>query len=209
MKDRIEDVKDRWRLDTVVLDAGHGGKDGGTQGKYGTKEKDIVLDITKRIGRLLENNTKIKVVYTREEDVWLPVRRRTEIANENNGKLFISIHANANNNRTIKGFETYLLSPGKSEDAVAVASRENSVIQMEEKKNGYEKLSGEVLIMATMAQSMFVKESENLASIIQMELDKQLDSPNRGVKQAGFYVLIGASMPNVLVEVGFLSNPTE
>ena len=209
MKDRIEDVKDRWRLDTVVLDAGHGGKDGGTQGKYGTKEKDIVLDITKRIGRLLENNTKIKVVYTREEDVWLPVRRRTEIANENNGKLFISIHANANNNRTIQGFETYLLSPGKSEDAVAVASRENSVIQMEEKKNGYEKLSGEGLIMATMAQSMFVKESENLASIIQMELDKQLDSPNRGVKQAGFYVLIGASMPNVLVEVGFLSNPTE
>ena len=209
MKDRIEDVKDRWRLDTVVLDAGHGGKDGGTQGKYGTKEKDIVLDITKRIGRLLENNTKIKVVYTREEDVWLPLRRRTEIANENNGKLFISIHANANNNRTIQGFETYLLSPGKSEDAVAVASRENSVIQMEEKKNGYEKLSGEGLIMATMAQSMFVKESENLASIIQMELDKQLDSPNRGVKQAGFYVLIGASMPNVLVEVGYLSNPTE
>ena len=209
MKDRIEDVKDRWRLDTVVLDAGHGGKDGGTQGKYGTKEKDIVLDITKRIGRLLENNTKIKVVYTREEDVWLPLRRRTEIANENNGKLFISIHANANNNRTIQGFETYLLSPGKSEDAVAVASRENSVIQMEEKKNGYEKLSGEGLIMATMAQSMFVKESENLASIIQMELDKQLDSPNRGMKQAGFYVLIGASMPNVLVEVGYLSNPTE
>ncbi|SVE24719.1 uncharacterized protein METZ01_LOCUS477573, partial [marine metagenome] len=101
------------------------------------------------------------------------------------------------------------LSPGKSEDAVAVASRENSVIQMEEKNNGYEKLSGEGLIMATMAQSMFVKESEDLASIIQMELDKQLDSPNRGVKQAGFYVLIGASMPNVLVEVGYLSNPTE
>tara|TARA_B100000315_G_scaffold185785_1_gene174947 strand:+ start:353 stop:1828 length:1476 start_codon:yes stop_codon:yes gene_type:complete len=209
MKDRIEDVKDRWRLDTVVLDAGHGGKDGGTQGKYGTKEKDIVLDITKRIGRLLENNTKIKVVYTREEDVWLPLRRRTEIANENNGKLFISIHANANNNRTIQGFETYLLSPGKSEDAVAVASRENSVIQMEEKNNGYEKLSGEGLIMATMAQSMFVKESEDLASVIQMELDKQMDSPNRGVKQAGFYVLIGASMPNVLIEVGYLSNPTE
>ena len=209
MKDRIENVKDRWRLDTVVLDAGHGGKDSGTQGKYGTKEKDIVLDITKRIGRLLENNTKIKVVYTREEDVYLLLRRRTEIANENNGKLFISIHANANNNRTIQGFETYLLSPGKSEDAIAVASRENSVIQMEEKKNGYEKLSGEGLIMATMAQSMFVKESEDLASIIQMELDKQLDSPNRGVKQAGFYVLIGASMPNVLVEVGYLSNPTE
>jgi N-acetylmuramoyl-L-alanine amidase len=115
---RIEDVKNRWKLDKVVLDAGHGGKDPGTTSRFGAKEKDIVLDITKRIGRLLETNTNIKVVYTREEDVFIPLRRRAEIANENNGKLFISIHANANNNRTIQGFETYFLSPGKSEDAV-------------------------------------------------------------------------------------------
>tara|TARA_Y100000590_G_scaffold380764_1_gene449317 strand:+ start:1383 stop:2729 length:1347 start_codon:yes stop_codon:yes gene_type:complete len=206
---RIEDVKNRWKLDKVVLDAGHGGKDPGTTSRFGVKEKDIVLDIAKRIGRLLETNTNIKVVYTREEDVFIPLRKRAEIANENNGKLFISIHANANNNRTVQGFETYFLSPGKNEDAVMVASRENSVIQMEERKNGYEKLTDEGLIMATMAQSMFMKESEDLAAVIQMELDKRLTTPNRGVKQAGFYVLYGASMPHAYLEVGFLSNPKE
>ena len=205
----IEDVKDRWRLDTVVLDAGHGGKDPGSQGKYGTKEKDVVLDITKRVGRLLEKNAGIKVVYTRDEDVFVPIIDRTKMANDTNGKLFVSVHANANKNRKIQGFETYLLRPGKSEDAIEVASRENAVIKLEEKTGQYDNLTGENLIMATMAQSMFMKESEDLAAIIQMELDKRLNTPNRGVKQAGFYVLIGASMPNVLVEVGFISNPAE
>ena len=205
----IEDVKERWRLDTVVLDAGHGGKDPGSQGKYGTKEKDVVLDITKRVGRLLEKNAGIKVVYTRDEDVWVPIIDRTKMANDANGKLFVSVHANSNPNRKIQGFETYLLRPGKSEDAIEVASRENAVIKLEEKTGQYDNLTGENLIMATMAQSMFMKESEDLAAIIQMELDKRLNTPNRGVKQAGFYVLIGASMPNVLVEVGFISNPAE
>ncbi len=205
----IEDVKERWRLDTVVLDAGHGGKDPGSQGKYGTKEKDVVLDITKRVGRLLEKNAGIKVVYTRDEDVFIGLIDRTKMANDANGKLFVSVHANSNPNRKIQGFETYLLRPGKSEDAIEVASRENAVIKLEEKTGQYDNLTGENLIMATMAQSMFMKESEDLAAIIQMELDKRLNTPNRGVKQAGFYVLIGASMPNVLVEVGFISNPAE
>ena len=205
----IEDVKERWRLDIVVLDAGHGGKDPGSQGKYGTKEKDVVLDITKRVGRLLEKNTGIKVVYTRDEDVFIGLIDRTKMANDANGKLFVSVHANSNPNRKIQGFETYLLRPGKTEDAIEVASRENAVIKLEEKTGQYDNLTGENLIMATMAQSMFMKESEDLAAIIQMELDKRLNTPNRGVKQAGFYVLIGASMPNVLVEVGFISNPAE
>ena len=204
----VEEAKARWRLDTVVLDAGHGGKDPGSRGKYGTKEKDVVLDITKRVGKLLAQN-RIKVVYTREEDVFIPLIDRTKMANDANGKLFVSIHANSNPNSKVQGFETYLLRPGKSEDAIEVASRENSVIKLEEKTQQYENLTGENLIMATMAQSMFMKESENLASMIQSELDKKLDTPNRGVKQAGFYVLVGASMPNVLVEVGYLSNPTE
>ena len=206
--EHIDDVKKRWHLDTVVLDAGHGGKDPGAIGKYGTMEKDVVLDIVKRTGKLLEKSG-IKVFYTRDEDVFVPLLERTKMANDTNGKLFVSIHANANKNRKIQGFETYLLRPGKSEDAIEVASRENSVINLEEIKDQYADLSGEALIMATMAQSMFMKESEDLASIIQMELDKRLSTPNRGVKQAGFYVLIGASMPNVLVEVGFLSNPSE
>jgi N-acetylmuramoyl-L-alanine amidase len=206
--EHIDDVKKRWRLDTVVLDAGHGGKDPGAIGKYGVQEKDVVLDITKRTGKLLEKSG-IKVFYTRDEDVFVPLLQRTKMANESNGKLFVSIHANANKNRKVQGFETFLLRPGKSEDAIEVASRENSVIQLEEFTDKYADLTGEALIMATMAQSMFMKESEDLASIIQMELDKRLNTPNRGVKQAGFYVLIGASMPNVLVEVGFLSNPSE
>ena len=207
----IKDMKNRWRLDTIVLDAGHGGKDPGTIGRKGTTEKDIVLDITKRVGSLLEENTHINVMYTREEDVFIPVWKRTKIANEANGKLFVSIHVNSNPNRSVRGFETYLLKPGKTDDAIEVASRENAVIKMEEGKTRkkYNAMTGENLIMATMAQSMFMKESEDLAAYIQEALDPLLDSPNRGLKQAGFYVLIGASMPNVLVEVGFISNPNE
>ena len=132
------------------------------------------------------------------------------MANEKNGKLFISIHANANPNKKVRGFETYLLRPGKTNDAIAVASRENSVINLEENKtNFYDKLEGSNLIMATMAQSMYMKESEYLAALIQEEIGKKVSSKNRGVKQAGFYVLVGASMPNVLVEVGYLSNKYE
>ena len=208
LEDHIEEVRDRWHLDIVVLDAGHGGKDPGAIGKHGTKEKDVALDITKRAGHLLEKSG-INVVYTRDEDVFIPLLDRTKIANESKGKLFVSIHANANKNRKVQGFETYLLRPGKSEDAIEVATRENSVISMEDFTDPYEDLAGEALIMATMAQSTFMKESEDLASMMQMELDKKLTTPNRGVKQAGFYVLIGASMPNALVEVGFLSNPYE
>ena len=208
--DRIKDVRDKWRLNTIVLDAGHGGKDGGTVGRKGTKEKDITLDIAKRVARLLEKNTRIRVVLTRDEDVFVPLKKRTKIANESNGKIFVSIHVNANPNRRVRGFETYLLRPGKTDDAIAVAARENAVIKLEDRaQKKYGKSSGESLIMATMAQSMYLKESEELASIIQNELDDRLSSPNRGVKQAGFYVLIGASMTNVLIETGFLSNSIE
>jgi N-acetylmuramoyl-L-alanine amidase len=207
---RIKEVKSQWEIDTIVLDAGHGGKDPGTVGKYGTKEKTVVLDVVKRIGRLLTKNTNMNVVYTRDEDVFIPLWQRTKMANENNGKIFISVHANGNRNRKAHGFETYLLRPGKTQDAIDIAAEENAAIKYEESRNGkYEELTHEGLILATMAQSMFMKESESLAGQIQHELNKELKSPNRGVKQAGFYVLIGASMPNVLLEVGFLTNPDE
>ena len=207
---RIKEVKDRWKLDTIVLDAGHGGKDPGTMGQRGTKEKDIALDITKRVGLLLEKNTKLKVVYTREEDVFIPLWKRTKIANESNGKVFLSIHLNGSPNKAVYGFETYLLRPGKTEDAIEVASRENEVIKFEDRTdNRYKDLSGENLIMATMAQSIFMRESEELAAMIQEEMAKKIKSKNRGVKQAGFHVLIGASMPNILVEAGYLTNRNE
>tara|TARA_Y100000996_G_scaffold308198_1_gene244929 strand:- start:1625 stop:3118 length:1494 start_codon:yes stop_codon:yes gene_type:complete len=207
---RINKVKDRWKLDTIVLDAGHGGKDPGTLGRRGTKEKDIALDITKRIGLLLEKNTKLKVIYTRREDVFIPIWERTKIANEANGKMFLSIHLNGNPNKTAYGFETYLLRPGKTEDAIEVAHRENEVIKLEDRsENKYRDLSGENLIIATMAQSVYMKESEELAAMIQEEMGKKVKSKNRGVKQAGFHVLIDASMPNVLIEAGFLTNANE
>ena len=207
---RIKEVKNRWRLDTIVLDAGHGGKDPGTMGQRGTKEKDIALDITKRVGLLLEKNTKLKVIYTREEDIFIPLWKRTKIANESNGKMFLSIHLNGSPNKSAYGFETYLLRPGKTEDAIEVASRENEVIKFEERTdNRYKDLSGENLIMATMAQSVFMKESEELAAMIQEEMAKKIKSKNRGVKQAGFHVLIGASMPNILIEAGYLTNRNE
>lgn len=203
-------IKSRWELDTVVLDAGHGGKDAGALGKNGTKEKDITLDIVKRVGRLLEKNTHIKVKYTRNEDVFVPLWKRTRIANEVNGKLFVSVHVNGNRNRSARGFETYLLKPGRNDDAIEVAARENGVIELEESREGlYPELTAENMIMATMAQSMFMKESEDLAGMVQKEMQHNLNSKNRGVKQAGFVVLVGASMPNVLVEVGFITNPTE
>jgi len=121
----------------------------------------------------------------------------------------VSIHINSNPNRKVKGFDTYFFSSAYSAEAIEVAARENSVIEFEEEKINYEKLSMERKITATMASSMFLKESEGLAAIIQEELDKILNTPNRGVKQAGFYVLSGASMPCVLIEGGFVSNPSE
>ena len=207
---RINKVKDRWKLDTIVLDAGHGGKDPGTSGRKGTREKNIALDIVKRVGRLLEKNTKLKVIYTRREDVFIPIWERTKIANEANGKMFLSIHLNSNPNKTAYGFETYFLRQGKTEDAIEVAFRENEVIKLEDRsKNKYRDLSGENLIIATMAQSMHMKESEELAAMIQEEMAKKVKSKNRGVKQAGFHVLIDASMPNVLIEAGYLTNSNE
>ena len=207
---RINKVRDRWKLDTIVLDAGHGGKDPGTSGRRGTKEKDIALDIVKRIGMLLEKNTKLKVIYTRREDVFVPLWKRTEMANESNGKMFISIHLNSSPNKTAYGFETYLLRPGMTEDAIEVAFRENEVIKLEDRsKEKYKDLSGEKLIMATMAQSIFMKESEELAAMVQEEMGKKVKSKNRGVKQAGFHVLIDATMPNVLIEAGYLTNANE
>jgi len=208
--ERIKEVKNQWELDTVVLDAGHGGKDPGAMGRNGTKEKTVVLDIVKRVGKLLTKNTNVKVVYTRDEDVFIPLWERTKIANENNGKIFISIHANATRSREVHGFETYLLRPGKTADAIEVAALENAAIQYEENRHDrYQDMTSEGQILATMAQSMFMKESESLAALIQKEVDKESSFENRGVKQAGFYVLIGASMPNVLIEVGFISNPSE
>lgn len=208
--DRIKNMRNKWLLDTIVIDAGHGGKDPGAVGKGGLLEKTITLDVAKKLGRMIEREMGVNVVYTRQEDVFIPLWKRTKIANDSGGKVFLSIHVNASpSSRSAKGFETFLLRPGKTKDAIDVAARENGVIQLEEKNHEYKESSNENLILATMAQSSFMKESEFLAAEIQRQLDRVLSTPNRGVKQAGFHVLVGASMPNVLIELGFISNREE
>ncbi len=199
--------KKKWQFDTIIIDPGHGGKDPGSVGHKGTKEKDIVLDVSKRLARKIQKNLRIKTVLTRDEDVFVRLQDRTKFANTNEGDLFISIHVNSNESKKPYGFETYLLKPGRNQEAINVALRENSVIELE--GNEFEKLTDEQLIQATIAQSGFVQYSEKFAALIQEEIDKRVQSRNRGVKQAGFYVLMGASMPNVLIELGYISNPNE
>ena len=199
--------KKKWQFDTIIIDPGHGGKDPGSVGYKGTKEKDIVLDVSKRLARKIQKNLRVKTILTRDEDVFVRLQDRTKFANANEGDLFISIHVNSNESKKPYGFETYLLKPGRNQEAINVALRENSVIELE--GNKFEQLTDEQLIQATIAQSGFVQYSEKFAALVQEEIDKRVQSRNRGVKQAGFYVLMGASMPNVLIELGYISNPNE
>ena len=199
--------KKKWQFDTIIIDPGHGGKDPGSIGYKGTKEKDIVLDVSKRLARKIQKNLRVKTILTRDEDVFIRLQDRTKFANTNEGDLFISIHVNSNESKKPYGFETYLLKPGRNQEAINVALRENSVIELE--GNKFEQLTDEQLIQATIAQSGFVQYSEKFAALVQEEIDKRVQSRNRGVKQAGFYVLMGASMPNVLIELGYISNPNE
>tara|TARA_Y100000748_G_scaffold264969_1_gene234588 strand:- start:411 stop:1562 length:1152 start_codon:yes stop_codon:yes gene_type:complete len=203
----LRNEKEKWEFKTIVIDAGHGGKDPGAVGYRGTKEKDIALDVAKRLEKKLSKNMNVKIIMTREEDIFLRLSERTKIANESNGNLFISIHTNAAEDRRASGFETFLIGPNKNEAAVRVAARENAVLELEGITG--KKLSNEDLIQATIAQSAFASKSEQFASMVQKEIKKRVQSKDRGVKQAGFYVLMGASMPNVLVELGFISNPSE
>jgi len=207
---KIEETRKKWKINTIVLDAGHGGKDPGAIGINKLQEKTVSLDIARHLTKLLERNLEIKIINTRTEDVFIPLWKRTKIANNSNGDIFISIHANSTTKSSkIKGYETFLLRVGKTTEAIEVAKRENSVISLEEKTNRYTNLTDENLILATIEQNSNMKFSEDLAETIQNKLSEKIKSKNRGVKQAGFHVLVGAAMPNVLVEVGFLSNKEE
>lgn len=203
----LKSEKQKWEFKTIVIDAGHGGKDPGAVGYRGTKEKDIALDVAKRLEKKISKNMDVKVVMTRDEDVFLRLSERTKIANENNGSLFISIHTNAAEDRRASGFETFLIGLNKNEYAAKVAARENAVLELEGKTG--QELTGEDLIQATIAQAAFASSSETFADMVQKEIKKRVQSRDRGVKQAGFVVLARASMPNVLVELGFISNPAE
>ncbi len=201
--------KEKWDFDVIVIDPGHGGKDAGAIAVNGAKEKDINLAIALKLGQLIkENLSDVKVVYTRKTDVFVDLYKRGKIANENNGKLFISIHCNSTPKKPSEasGFEVYLLRPGRTKEAIAIAEFENSVIQYEEDPNRYQKLTDENFILVSMAQSAYMRFSEKFAEILHNQFSDHPVISSRGVKQAGFYVLVGASMPNVLIETGFLSN---
>ncbi len=201
--------RDKWAFDVIVIDPGHGGKDPGAIGKKGTQEKTIVLQVAKRLKPLLEEHLNVRVVMTRDKDVFVPLSERGKIANAAGGKLFLSLHCNAAHNKRARGIETYFLAPARRERALKVALAENSVIKYEETTAEYPDLNDEGYILTAMAQSHFMKESEELASVVQDKTSRTLNLPNRGVDQAGFYVLIGASMPAILFEMGFLSHPKE
>ncbi|MCO6465789.1 MAG: N-acetylmuramoyl-L-alanine amidase [Bradyrhizobiaceae bacterium] len=198
-----------WSLDVIVLDAGHGGKDVGAKGVNGVYEKDVTLSIARKLRALIEEAfPSTKVVMTRDSDTFVELYRRTQIANEAKGKLFISIHCNSMPTipHPAGGCETYILRPGRNEDAARVAELENASVKLEGSTNKYDGLDADQLIVATMAQRSFVRFSEELARKIQRHASSSTGLANRGVNQAGFFVLVGASMPNVLFETAFLSN---
>lgn len=195
-------------LRTIVLDPGHGGKDPGAVGPSGLKEKDIVLDISLRLKRLIEERMPARVVMTRSEDAFVPLEERTSIANRSKGDFFISIHVNAAPRSKAVGFETYFLSKEPSDnDARASAFRENMVVSLEGVSP--REMANLQAILWDLAQTMYIQESSELAQMVQDELDKILRVDNRGIKTAPFFVLMGAAMPSILVETAFISNPEE
>jgi N-acetylmuramoyl-L-alanine amidase len=197
-------------LKLLVLDAGHGGHDTGAVGPSGLMEKEIVLDVTRRVARMVESGLGVKVVMSRDSDVFVPLRERTNFANKQRADLFVSIHANAHPQAVSEGVETYFLSSEASDNAARqVAAVENGVVQLE--SSGGSRQRGDMLksILWDLAQSEFQEESSFMAETVQDSMSKSLSLVNRGVKQAGFYVLGGAAMPAILIEIGFLTNRKE
>lgn len=197
----------------VVIDPGHGGKDPGAVNKS-IREKDIVLGIGLKLGKLInENHPDVKVVYTRSTDTFVPLIERSRIANKNKADLFISLHANACGTPATRGTETFVLGLHRSNDNLEVAKKENSVILLEEDYTttyeGFDPNLSESYIMFELVQDLYMDQSLMVADAIQQQFSSRINSPNRGVKQAGFLVLRQASMPSVLVEAGFLSNLNE
>jgi N-acetylmuramoyl-L-alanine amidase len=194
------------KVGRIVLDAGHGGHDTGTAGPGGLLEKDLVLDVTKRLGSLIESRMGAEVVYTRSDDTFVPLESRTHIANEHKADLFLSVHANSSPAQNSSGVETYYLNFATSQAAMEVAARENASSQ----KTVYELKD----LLQKIALQDKVDESREFAAKIQQHLyaasvRANSRTRNRGVKKAPFVVLIGASMPSVLAEIGFVSNPKD
>ena len=201
------------KITKVVIDAGHGGKDPGALGKS-TMEKDIVLDVALRTGKYIEGNIEdVEVIYTRTKDEFVELHKRAQIANESGADVFISIHCNSNKSSRPYGSETYVMGLHKSMDNLDVAKTENAAIYYEEDyKTSYEGFnpdSDEDYIVLSMFQSATIDQSIGFSSKVQSQFKERVGRKDRGVKQAGFWVLYKTTMPGILIELGFLSNPTE
>ena len=192
----------------IVLDAGHGGHDPGAVGPHGTKEKDINLAIVLQLEKLFRRDKNYKVILTRDDDTFIPLVERANIANKNKADLFISVHCNANLNRNASGFEVYFLSEHASDnEAVSTETLENSVVALEDKSD--EKKTVLQNMLWSMVVNEYINESSELSSFVAAEASGRLKVPNRGLKQANFYVLRGTLMPSILVETAYISNYTE
>ncbi len=194
------------KVGRIVIDAGHGGHDTGSIGPGGYLEKDLVLDVARRVGALIERQLGWEVIYTRSDDTFIPLEQRTAIANDKHADLFLSIHANSSDLRTVAGVETYYLNFTTSKSALDVAARENATSE----KTVFELQD----LLQKIALRDKVDESREFASRIQtslyaMSLKSTAHARDRGVRKAPFVVLIGASMPSVLAEIGFISNPRD
>lgn len=203
-------IRDKVKFDVVVIDPGHGGKDPGALGYKKTKEKDIALDVALKLGKYInEYLPDVKVVFTRDDDRFIGLSERGQIANKAEGDLFISLHCNAFRNRKVNGTEVFFLGMHRSESAKEVMLRENSVVQYEMESEQKTQLSEEDLAVYELMHNGFISSGQQFAFSIDQQFTQRVHRPSRGVKQAGFVVLWHTAMPSVLVELGFISNPKE
>jgi len=197
----------------VVIDAGHGGKDPGALGLI-NQERHITLAVALKTGEYIENKIKnVKVIYTRKTDTFVEVRERAKIANQNKADIFISIHANWAKSKSVQGAETFIMGHAKDQQNLEVAMKENEVILLEKDHStsygDFDPKSPESYIMFTLMQNLYQEQSTNLASKIQTQFAEKINRNDRGVKQEGFWVLFMTTMPSVLTELGFITNPAE
>ena len=209
----------KFKVTTIVIDPGHGGKDPGTLGAY-TKEKDVCLKVALQVGKYIEEYIpEVEVIYTRKDDTFPTIKNRVDLANKHDADLFVSIHANSLPETTpdvrknrIKGSEVYVMGAQNTERALEVAKRENSVILLEEdyeKNYDFDPQSEESYILYSLTQASYQDNSLLLASLIDNQLTSRAGRKSYGVKQSSLYVLWSTAMPSVLVEIGYLSNPAE
>jgi N-acetylmuramoyl-L-alanine amidase len=202
-----------YTIRTVIIDAGHGGRDPGSLGKHAS-EKEVVLGVALKAGKYIEENfPKVKVIYTRKTDEFVPLHQRAEIANSNKADLFISIHANGNENNLVTGTESLVLGLHRADENFEVAKKENSVILLEDDYNvryeGFDPNTPESYMIFSLMQNLYFEQSINFAGLVQEQFRDRAQRKDRGVKQQGLLVLARTAMPGILVETGFITNPDE